>query len=105
MVAPGGIIGSARSEPTFLRKLQAAKKEAATTKSPAKSLKASSQLQGISEEGRNHGEEVRMMKELQSQKARIVAQVGTCSAPSFRHRDLLTTCHISGLTLAREFQQ
>ena len=46
MVVPGG---TARGEPTLLRKLQAAKKEAATTKSPAKSLKASSRLQGISE--------------------------------------------------------
>ena len=75
MVAPGGIIGTSRGEPTLLRKLQAAKKEAATTKSPAKSLKASNRLQGISEEGGNQGEEVRMMKELQSQKARIVAQM------------------------------
>ena len=75
MVAPGGIIGTSRGEPTLLRKLQAAKKEAATTKSPAKSLKASNRLQGISEEGGNQGEEVQMMKELQSQKARIVAQM------------------------------
>ena len=76
MVAPGGIIGTARGEPTLLRKLQAAKKEAASTgaKSPAKTLKASSRLHGISEEG-GQGEEVRMMKELQSQKARIVAQM------------------------------
>ena len=45
------------------------------TKLPAKSLKASSRLQGILEEGGNQGEEVRMMKELQSQKAKIVAQM------------------------------
>ena len=74
IVATGGIIGTARGEPTLLRKLQAAKKEVATAKSPAKTLKASSRLQGISEEG-GQGEEVRMMKELQSQKARIVAQM------------------------------
>ena len=71
----GRIISAVRGEPTLLRKLQAAKKEAATAKSPAKSLKASSQLQGFSEEGGNQGEGVRMMKVLQSQKARIVAQM------------------------------
>ncbi|KAI9433702.1 hypothetical protein H4582DRAFT_2101360 [Lactarius indigo] len=47
MVAPGGI-GVARREPTLLRKLQAAKKEA--VKSPAKNQKAT-RLQGITEEG------------------------------------------------------
>ena len=73
-VAPGGIIGTARGEPTLLRKLQATKKEAATAKLLAKTLKAYSRLQGISEEG-GQGEEVRMMKELQSEKARIVAQM------------------------------
>jgi cell cycle serine/threonine-protein kinase CDC5/MSD2 len=77
MVAPTG--GAAvRGEPTLLRKLQAAKKEAAT--SPAKSNKVGSKLQGIAEEGgpcdglKKQEEEVRM-KELHSQKARIVAQM------------------------------
>ena len=85
MVAPGGI-GVPRGEPTLLRKLQAAKKEAA--KSPAKSLKATSKLQEITEEGvagvaayEKQGEEVRMMKELQSQKARIVAQMVPAQVP------------------------
>jgi cell cycle serine/threonine-protein kinase CDC5/MSD2 len=85
MVAPGGI-GAARGEPTLLRKLQAAKKEAATAKSPAKTLKASSRLQGITEEGvaaatyEKQGEDLRM-KELQSQKARIVAQMVPAQVP------------------------
>jgi hypothetical protein len=74
MVAPAG--GAAiRGEPTLLRRLQAAKKEAA--KSPAKANKVGSKLQGISEEGdglERREEEVRM-KELHSQKARIVAQM------------------------------
>jgi len=77
MVAPAG--GAAmRGEPTLLRKLQAAKKEAA--KSPAKVNKAGSRLQEIAEEGgigdgfEKRQEEVRM-KELHSQKARIVAQM------------------------------
>jgi cell cycle serine/threonine-protein kinase CDC5/MSD2 len=77
MVAPAG--GAAmRGEPTLLRKLQAAKKEAA--KSPAKANKVGSKLQGIAEEGglcdgfEKREEEVRM-KELHSQKARIVAQM------------------------------
>jgi len=76
VAAVGG--STIRSEPTLLRKLQAAKKE--TTKSPAKTGKAGSRLQGIAEEdGASDGfqrreEEVRM-KELQSQKARIVAQM------------------------------
>jgi cell cycle serine/threonine-protein kinase CDC5/MSD2 len=72
MVAPDGI-GTARR--TLLRKFQAAEKEAAATKSTAKTLKASSRLQGITEEGtaayEKQGEEVRI-NELQSQKARIV---------------------------------
>ncbi len=75
MVAPAGV-GATRGEPTLLRKLQAAKKEA--VKSPGKSHKATSRLQGITEEGgpgpEKQGEEVRL-KELQSQKARIVAQM------------------------------
>ena len=67
-----------RSEPTLLRKLQAAKKEA--TKSPAKTGKVGSRLQGIAEEdgtgdGLQRREEEVRMKELQSQKARIVAQM------------------------------
>jgi len=77
MVAPAG--GAAiRGEPTLLRKLQAAKKEAA--KSPAKVNKVGSRLQEIAEEGgigdgfEKRQEEVRM-KELHSQKARIVAQM------------------------------
>ena len=76
MVTPGGIIGTARGESTLLHKLQATKKEAASAgaKSLAKTLKASSRLQGISEEG-EQGEEVRIMKGLQSQKARIKAQM------------------------------
>jgi hypothetical protein len=67
-----------RGEPTLLRKLQAAKKEAA--RSPAKANKAGKRLQGIAEEGgpgdgfEKREEEVRM-KELHSQKARIVAQM------------------------------
>ena len=84
MVAPGGIIGTGRGEPTLLRKLQAAMKEAVTAKSPAKTLKASSRLQGISEEG-GQGEEARMMKELQSQKARIRWYLLSSES---RHRDL-----------------
>jgi cell cycle serine/threonine-protein kinase CDC5/MSD2 len=85
MVAPAG--GAAmRGEPTLLRKLQAAKKEAA--KSPAKANKAGSKLQGISEDGglcdgiERREEEVRM-KELHSQKARIVAQM--VPAPKASH--------------------
>jgi cell cycle serine/threonine-protein kinase CDC5/MSD2 len=85
MVAPGGI-GVARGEPTLLRKLQAAKKDAA--KSPAKALKAAGRLQEITEEGgagaaaayEKQGDAVRM-KELQSQKARIVAQMVPAQAP------------------------
>jgi hypothetical protein len=57
----------------LFRKLQATKKE--RIKSHAKTLKAASRLQGITEEGgaayEKQGEDVRM-KELQSQKARIV---------------------------------
>ncbi|KAN0135909.1 hypothetical protein V8E53_006361 [Lactarius tabidus] len=58
---------------------KAAKKEAASAKSPVKTLKASSRLQGIMEEGgaaayEKQGEEMQM-KELQGQKARIVAQI------------------------------
>ena len=77
MVAPAGI-GAMRGEPTLLRKLQAAKKEAA--KSPGKINKVGSRLQEIVEEGgiangfEKRQEEVRM-KELHSQKARIVAQM------------------------------
>lgn len=53
-----------------MHKSQAAKKEAAMDKSPTKTPKASSRLQGISEEGeaRKQEEEGRM-KELQSQRA------------------------------------
>ncbi|KAN0135902.1 Protein kinase-like domain containing protein [Lactarius tabidus] len=93
-VQPGSpisaLLSSARqplmvAPPTLLRKLQAVKKEAASVKSPAKTLKASSRLQGITEEGgaaayEKQGEEVRM-KELQSQKARIVAQMVPAQAP------------------------
>jgi cell cycle serine/threonine-protein kinase CDC5/MSD2 len=76
VVAPAGGT-TIRGEPTLLRKLQAAKKEAA--RSPAKANKVGNRLQEIAEEdGPNDGferrEEVRM-KELQSQKARIVAQM------------------------------
>ncbi|KAI9449687.1 kinase-like domain-containing protein [Lactarius psammicola] len=84
MVAPAGV-GAPRGEPTLLRKLQAAKKEA--VKSPAKTHKATSRLQGITEEGgaagisyEKQGEDVRM-KELQSQKARIVAQMVPAQVP------------------------
>ncbi|KAI0296286.1 kinase-like domain-containing protein [Multifurca ochricompacta] len=83
MVAPAGG-ATMRGEPTLLRKLQAAKKEAA--KSPAKANKAESRLQGIMEEDgggsalERREEEVRM-KELQSQKARIVAQMVPVQAP------------------------
>ncbi|KAI9429133.1 kinase-like domain-containing protein [Lactarius indigo] len=80
MVASGGV-GVARGEPTLLRKLQAAKKEA--VKSPAKTQKAT-RLQGITEEGgaayEMQGEEART-KELQSQKARIVAQMVPAQVP------------------------
>ncbi|KAH8978342.1 kinase-like domain-containing protein [Lactarius akahatsu] len=80
MVAPGGV-GVVRGEPTLLRKLQAAKKEA--VKSPAKTQKAT-RLQGITEEGgagyEMQGEEART-KELQSQKARIVAQMVPAQVP------------------------
>ncbi|KAH9061716.1 kinase-like domain-containing protein [Lactarius deliciosus] len=80
MVAPGGV-GVVRGEPTLLRKLQAAKKEA--VKSPAKTQKAT-RLQGITEEGgaayEIQGEEART-KELQSQKARIVAQMVPAQVP------------------------
>ena len=88
MVAPAG--GTLiRGEPTLLRKLQAAKKEAA--RSPAKTNKAGNRLQEIVEEDgpgdrfEKREEEVRM-KELQSQKARIVAQmvpVQASRAPEF----------------------
>lgn len=77
MVAPAGG-ATIRGEPTLLRKLQAAKKEA--SKSPGKANKVGNKLQGIVEEGgpgdefERREEEVRM-KELQSQKARIVAQM------------------------------
>ncbi|KAH9029985.1 kinase-like domain-containing protein [Lactarius pseudohatsudake] len=80
MVAPGGV-GVVRGEPTLLRKLQAAKKEA--VKSPAKTQKAT-RLQEIMEEGgaayEMQGEEART-KELQSQKARIVAQMVPAQVP------------------------
>ncbi|KAH9036705.1 kinase-like domain-containing protein [Lactarius hengduanensis] len=80
MVAPGGV-GVVRGEPTLLRKLQAAKKEAG--KSPAKTQKAT-RLQEIMEEGgaayEMQGEEART-KELQSQKARIVAQMVPAQVP------------------------
>jgi cell cycle serine/threonine-protein kinase CDC5/MSD2 len=87
MVGPTGG-ATIRGEPTLLRKLQAAKKEAA--RSPAKDSKTGSRLQEIAEEGgpgdgfERREEEVRM-KELQSQKARIVAQmvpVQTSRVPS-----------------------
>lgn len=87
MVGPAGG-ATIRGEPTLLRKLQAAKKEAA--RSPAKDSKTGSRLQEIAEEGgpgdgfERREEEVRM-KELQSQKARIVAQmvpVQTSRVPS-----------------------
>ena len=77
MVAPAGGT-TIRGEPTLLRKLQAAKKEAA--RSPAKANKLGNRLQEIAEEGglgdgfERREEEVRM-KELHSQKARIVAQM------------------------------
>jgi hypothetical protein len=77
MVAPAGG-ATIRGEPTLLRKLQAAKKEAA--RSPAHVNKVGGRLQEIAEEGglgdglERREEEVRM-KELQSQKARIVAQM------------------------------
>jgi hypothetical protein len=77
MVGPAGG-ATIRGEPTLLRKLQAAKKEAA--RSPGKDNKVGSRLQEIAEEGgpgdgfERREEEVRM-KELQSQKARIVAQM------------------------------
>ena len=77
MVAPAGGT-TIRGEPTLLRKLQAAKKEAA--RSPAKGNKVGNRLQEIVEEDgpgdrfEKREEEVRM-KELQSQKARIVAQM------------------------------
>ncbi|KAH9970178.1 kinase-like domain-containing protein [Lactifluus volemus] len=84
MVAPAG--GTAmRGEPTLLRKLQAAKKEAA--RSPAKANNAGGRLQGIAEEDgagaafEGREEEVRM-KELQSQKARIVAQMVPTETPN-----------------------
>ncbi|KAI9430277.1 kinase-like domain-containing protein [Lactarius indigo] len=74
MEVPGGV-GVARGEPTLLRKLQAAKKEA--LKSPAKTQRAT-RLQGTMEEDgaayEMQGEEART-KELQSPKARIVAQM------------------------------
>jgi len=77
MVAPAGGATN-RSEPTLLRKLQAAKKEAA--RSPAKTNKIGNRLQEIAEEdglgdGFERREEEVRMKELQSQKARIVAQM------------------------------
>ena len=84
MVAPAGGT-TVRGEPTLLRKLQAAKKEAA--RSPAKANKAGGRLQGITEEGgagdafERREEEVRM-KELQSQKARIVAQMVPAQMPN-----------------------
>ena len=81
MVAPAGV-GASRGEPTLLRKLQAAKKD--TAKSPAKTHKATNRLQEITEEGaaasEKQGEAVRM-KELQSQKARIVAQMVPAQFP------------------------
>lgn len=77
MVAPAGGT-TTRGEPTLLRKLQAAKKEAA--QSPAKVNKIRNKLQEIAEEdapgdGFERREEEVRMKELQSQKARIVAQM------------------------------
>jgi len=79
MVAPAGGT-TIRGEPTLLRKLQAAKKEAA--RSPAKANKVGNKLQEIAEEdgpgpgdGFERREEEVRMKELQSQKARIVAQM------------------------------
>ena len=66
-----------RSEPTLLRKLQASKKEA--VRSPSNVNKVGSRKQDIPEDGGGDGferreEEVRM-KESQSQKARIIAQM------------------------------
>lgn len=75
MVAPAGGT-TIRGEPTLLRKLQAAKKEAA--RSPAKANKLGNRLQEIAEEGgpgSERREEELRVKELQSQKARIVAQM------------------------------
>jgi cell cycle serine/threonine-protein kinase CDC5/MSD2 len=85
MVAPGGI-GVVCGEPTLLHKLQATRKDAA--KSPAKALKATARLQEIVEEGaagaaavyKKQGDTVQM-KELQSQKARIIAQMVPAQAP------------------------
>ncbi|KAH9991935.1 kinase-like domain-containing protein [Russula vinacea] len=79
MVGPTGG-ATIRGEPTLLRKLQAAKKEAA--RSPAKDSKTGSRLQEIAEEG-GPGDGFERREE--SQKARIVAQmvpVQTSRVPS-----------------------
>jgi hypothetical protein len=86
VVAPAGGVGPARGEPTLFRKLQAAKKE--EVKSPAKTLKATSRMQGITEEGdgayKKQGEDVQM-KELQSRKARIVARMVLAQSAQISH--------------------
>ncbi|KAI0266184.1 Pkinase-domain-containing protein [Gloeopeniophorella convolvens] len=82
MVAPAGTGAVPRGEPTLLRKLQAAKKEAASA-SGARSPAKGTRLQGIAEEeGVERREEAVRMKELQSQKARIVAQMVPSDAPA-----------------------
>ena len=81
MVAPGGIIGAAQIA-----------REGATAgaKSPAKTLKVSSRLQGILEAA---GQEVWMMKELQSQKAGSVVQMVLKLLSSSHYRDLQSSRH------------
>ena len=83
----------------MLRKLQAVKEVAtAGAKSPAKTLKASSRLQGILEVA---GQEVRMMNELQSQKARSVAQMVLKLLSNSHHCDLQSSRHSRRIRVRR----
>jgi hypothetical protein len=81
MVGPAGG-ATIRGEPMLLCKLQAAKEAA---RSPANANKVGSRMQYIAEEGGpgdrfERREEEARMKELQSQKARIVAQMAPAQA-------------------------
>ncbi|KAF8258750.1 kinase-like domain-containing protein [Lactarius quietus] len=73
MVAPGGV-GAVRGEPTLLRKLQAAKRDV------SKSLKASSRLQGITEDG-GAGVVADVDEGVAGRKARIVTQMVPAQVP------------------------
>ncbi|TCD67323.1 Cell cycle serine/threonine-protein kinase cdc5/MSD2 [Steccherinum ochraceum] len=81
LVAPGS--GNTRGEQPLIRKLQAARE----AKSPARPTRLAQNLQNIEEEQDAYDtkQEDQRRKELESQKARIVAQMVPTSAPNSAH--------------------